>query len=156
MQCYWSVLAPDLAKICKCDQLIRFKIDGSTIRTHLTFAINWFLPYNVSCQSRNCTGKLHPKWYCFRKGVSTNIHWVVGHANLAQNELADKAAKSAADSQQCRIPCLSTLKVLTWRNTRRSGRGNGIDQPPSSMSCFRPYQNRDTNLYTIAMQNPSW
>ncbi len=31
--------APDLAKICKCDQLIRFKIDGFTIRTHLTFAI---------------------------------------------------------------------------------------------------------------------
>ncbi len=43
MQCHWKVLAcmnaPDLATICKCDQLIRFKIDGSTMRTPLMFAI---------------------------------------------------------------------------------------------------------------------
>ncbi len=42
-QCYWMVLAcmnaSDLATICKCDRLIRFKIDGSTMRTHLTFVI---------------------------------------------------------------------------------------------------------------------
>ncbi len=36
-----------------------------------------------------------------------------------------------------------------------SGRGHGVDQTLSSMSYFQPYQNWDTNLYTIAMQNPS-
>ncbi len=57
-QCYWRVFAcmnaPDLATIWKCDQLIRFKIDGSTIRTHLTFAIKsrdydqiW-IPFEIS------------------------------------------------------------------------------------------------------------
>ncbi len=35
--------APDLAPICNCDRLIRFKIDDSTIRTHLTFAIKHVL-----------------------------------------------------------------------------------------------------------------
>ncbi len=42
-QCYWRVFAcmnaPDLATICKCDRFIRFKINGSTIRSHLTFVI---------------------------------------------------------------------------------------------------------------------
>ncbi len=33
--------APDLVTICKCDRFIRFKIDGSTIRTHLMFAIKY-------------------------------------------------------------------------------------------------------------------
>ncbi len=54
------------------------------------------------------------------KGVSTNIHWVAGHANFAQNELADKAAKSAADSTTNNAEphvSLSTLNVLTQRNT---------------------------------------
>ncbi len=32
-------------------------------------------------------------------GVTTNIHWVAEHADFAQNELTDKAAKSAADRE---------------------------------------------------------
>ncbi len=55
-------------------------------------------------------------------GVSTNVYWIAGHANLAQNELADKAAKSAADSAANNAEShvsLSTLKALTRRNTRR-------------------------------------
>ncbi len=28
------------------------------------------------------------------KGVTTNIHWVAEHGDVAQNELADEAAKS--------------------------------------------------------------
>ncbi len=54
------------------------------------------------------------------KGVSTNVDSVAGHANLAQNELADKAAKSAADSAAYNAEShvsLSTLKSLTRRNT---------------------------------------
>ncbi len=56
------------------------------------------------------------------KGVSTNLHWVAGHANLAQNELADKGAKSAADSAANNAESnvsLSTLKALTKKNTWR-------------------------------------
>ncbi len=39
--------APDMATICKCDRLIRFKIDGSTIRTYLTFANIVVLKYTA-------------------------------------------------------------------------------------------------------------
>ncbi len=56
------------------------------------------------------------------KGVSNNVYWIAGHANLAQNELADKAAKSAADSAANNAESqvsLSTLKALTRRNTQR-------------------------------------
>ncbi len=38
--------APDVATICKCDRLIRFKIDGSTIKTYLMFAINTVPGFN--------------------------------------------------------------------------------------------------------------
>ncbi len=46
-------------------------------------------------------------------------------------------------------------KHLQGEIHEESSRGHGIDQTLSSMSCFQPYQNWDTNLYTIAMQNPS-
>ncbi len=56
------------------------------------------------------------------KGVSTNVDSVAGHANLVQNELADKAAKSAVDSAANNAEShisLSTLKLLIRRNTLR-------------------------------------
>ncbi len=78
---------------------------------------------------------------------------------LAQNELADKAAKSAADSAannaESHVSLYPRLKHLQGEIQEESGRGHGTDQTTSSMSCCQPFQNWDINLYTIALQNPS-
>ncbi len=94
----------------------------------------------------------------FGKRVSTNVHWVAGHANMAQNELADKAAKSAADSAANNAEShvsLSTLKACTRRNTRRKWQRAWNRSDSFLNKLFLAILIWDINLYTIAMQNPS-